>query len=166
MKCRKGNLVTFVVVSTLVGLFTWWWVSRRLEGARRATSGMMGAAPPPPKTTHRLVLSPGPDLETKPAVAPPFPRPAPKKARPVIADDLKRIEGIGPKISGVLQAVGIQTYTQLAEIDADTLSRILREAGLRLAFPATWPEQAALAAAGDWEGLKSLQGELKGGRRA
>jgi hypothetical protein len=36
---------------------------------------------------------------------------------------------------------------------------------LRLAHPATWPEQAALAATGEWEALEALQAKLKGGRR-
>jgi hypothetical protein len=31
--------------------------------------------------------------------------------------------------------------------------------------PQGWIEQARLAAQGDWEGLKKLQDELKGGRR-
>jgi hypothetical protein len=30
--------------------------------------------------------------------------------------------------------------------------------------PATWPEQAKLAAEGNWEELKKRQDELKGGR--
>ncbi len=166
MKCRKENLVTFFVVSTLIGFLTWWWVSRRMEQVRQASLGMMGAAPPPPKTARRLVLSPGPEMGPKPAAPSPPPKPAAEKVQPVTSDDLKRIEGIGPKTAGVFQAAGIQTFAHLADTDADTLARILKEAGLRLAYPATWPEQAALAAAGDWEALRSLQGELKGGRRA
>ena len=31
--------------------------------------------------------------------------------------------------------------------------------------PSTWPEQASLAAAGEWDALQALQDELKGGRR-
>ena len=34
---------------------------------------------------------------------------------------------------------------------------------LRLAKPDHWPEQAALAASGDWEAFEALQAELKGG---
>jgi predicted flap endonuclease-1-like 5' DNA nuclease len=87
---------------------------------------------------------------------------------PVAPDDLKLIEGIGPKISGVLQAAGISAFAQLAATGVDRLREILEEADpnlLRLADPATWPEQAGLAAAGKWEALESLQDELKGGRR-
>lgn len=85
---------------------------------------------------------------------------------PPMPDDLTIIEGIGPKIAGILQTAGITTLVQLANTDVDHLREILNEAGLtRLANPGTWPEQAQLAAAGDWDGFKKLQGELKGGRR-
>ncbi len=82
------------------------------------------------------------------------------------ADDLKKIEGIGPKISGVLTTAGINTFAQLAKADTAALRTILDEAGIgALADPTTWPEQASLAAAGNTEALKKLQDELKGGRR-
>ena len=81
-------------------------------------------------------------------------------------DDLKRVEGIGPKISSVLQAAGITTFAQLAATDVSRLKQILTEADLiTLADPTTWPEQASLAAAGKWAELETLQDELKGGRR-
>jgi predicted flap endonuclease-1-like 5' DNA nuclease len=81
-------------------------------------------------------------------------------------DDLKRIEGIGPKISSVLQEAGIMTFAQLAATDVSRLSQILAKAGLAaLANPDTWPEQAGLASAGKWDELEVLQDELKGGRR-
>jgi predicted flap endonuclease-1-like 5' DNA nuclease len=81
-------------------------------------------------------------------------------------DNLERIEGIGPKISAVLQAAGITTFAQLAATDVSRLKQILGDAGLTLADPSTWPKQAELAAAGDWKTLEALQDELKGGRRA
>ncbi len=80
-------------------------------------------------------------------------------------DDLKKIEGIGPKISGVLIDAGISTFEKLSKIDLQALEQILKDANLRLAKPATWAEQAALAAKNDWDGLKNLQAELKGGVR-
>jgi predicted flap endonuclease-1-like 5' DNA nuclease len=92
-------------------------------------------------------------------------RPAPGRE----PDDLKRIEGIGPKISALLQKAGIVTFEQLAESNADQLTRILREEDERLAQladPTTWPEQAVLAAMGAWGALDDLQGELTAGRRA
>ena len=81
-------------------------------------------------------------------------------------DDLKQIEGIGPKIEGVLNEAGITTFAHLAETEVARLQKIVREdAGITIAAPDTWPEQAGLAAAGRWDELAQLQGELKGGRR-
>lgn len=83
-----------------------------------------------------------------------------------VADDLKLIEGIGPKISSVLMGAGITTFAQLAATSPDALRRILNDAGLSaINDPATWPDQAALAADGNWDGLALLQNELRGGRR-
>jgi predicted flap endonuclease-1-like 5' DNA nuclease len=82
-------------------------------------------------------------------------------------DDLQRIEGVGPKIAGVLQEAGITTFAQLAQADVGRLREILTEVGIsRISDPSTWPEQAKLAADGDWEGLEALQDRLKGGRLA
>lgn len=80
-------------------------------------------------------------------------------------DDLKLIEGIGPKISALFSQAGIRTFAQLAQADPAQLETLLREAGMRLGDPATWPEQARLAAQGEWEALEQLQDSLKGGRR-
>jgi NADH-quinone oxidoreductase subunit I len=84
-------------------------------------------------------------------------------------DDLTRIEGIGPKISGVLQAAGITTFAQLADVEASRIQQILEEADprlLRLADPTTWPKQARLAASGKWEALEKWQDRLKGGKES
>jgi ribosomal protein L30 len=90
-----------------------------------------------------------------------------KAEKPVKADDLELIEGIGPKIAAVLKAAGIVTFADLAAADTDRLAEILQqEDNLRLADPSSWPEQAALAAAGKWDELETLTEQLKGGRRA
>jgi predicted flap endonuclease-1-like 5' DNA nuclease len=81
------------------------------------------------------------------------------------ADDLARIEGVGPKISAILNQAGIMTFAQLAETPASRLQQIMAEAGLRLARPDTWPEQAVLAAAGKWVQLAEMQNQLNAGRR-
>lgn len=84
---------------------------------------------------------------------------------PAGPDDLELVEGIGPKAAAILQAAGITTFAQLATTDVARLREILAAAKLRLLDPATWPEQAKLAAAGDWAGFEALQQELRGGRR-
>ncbi|HSJ55397.1 MAG TPA: helix-hairpin-helix domain-containing protein [Anaerolineae bacterium] len=94
--------------------------------------------------------------------------PAAQAPLPGAADDLKLIEGIGPKIAAVLREAGIGTFAQLAATNVDRLEAILREADprlLRLAAPGTWPEQARLAAVGEWDALTELQGRLRGGRQ-
>jgi predicted flap endonuclease-1-like 5' DNA nuclease len=80
-------------------------------------------------------------------------------------DDLIEIEGIGPKSAGVLHKAGITTFSQLAKTDPQQLREILREADMPSINPDTWPEQARLAAKGDWDGLYALRDELVGGRR-
>ncbi len=81
------------------------------------------------------------------------------------ADDLTKIEGIGPKISSVFQAAGVTSFAAMAGSDVEALQKILDDAGIRLGDPATWPEQARIAANGEWAALEKLQDELQGGRR-
>ena len=48
----------------------------------------------------------------------------------------------------------------------DVCQEVLEEAGSRYKMfdPTTWPQQAKLAADGEWEKLEKLQDELKGGK--
>lgn len=94
------------------------------------------------------------------------PAAATRGVAPTAADDLSRLEGIGPKIKSVLMAAGITTFSQVAAMTPEAIRTILVEAGLTgINDPSTWPEQAALAAAGKWTELDKLQDELQGGRR-
>ncbi|MEZ4989942.1 MAG: helix-hairpin-helix domain-containing protein [Saprospiraceae bacterium] len=81
-------------------------------------------------------------------------------------NDLKIVEGIGPKIEGLLHDAGIKTWADLAATSVDRLKEILGDAGerYRLADPTTWPKQAELAAAGKWDELKEYQDFLNGGK--
>ncbi len=78
-------------------------------------------------------------------------------------DDLSLIEGIGPKIAEILNANGISSFTELSGRHPHEISAIL---GPEFAAhdPATWPQQATLAAAGQWDQLRAWQDELDGGR--
>jgi large subunit ribosomal protein L21 len=89
-------------------------------------------------------------------------------ARAATPDDLVKIEGIGPKINAILAKAGITTFQQLADTPADRLKELLTAAGSRFAShdPTTWPEQAKLAAAGDWDAFKKLTDDLVAGKRA
>ena len=80
--------------------------------------------------------------------------------------DLELIEGIGPKIAALLIEHGIYDLADLAQAPVEQLRHILAGAGrrFRLADPASWPEQAALGAAGAWDRLSAFQTRLKAGR--
>lgn len=81
-------------------------------------------------------------------------------------DDLKKVEGIGPKIEELFNNAGILTYADLAVSSVERLVEILEEAGSKYSIhnPATWPEQAKLASEGKWDELSKLQAKLDGGR--
>jgi large subunit ribosomal protein L21 len=93
---------------------------------------------------------------------------APKKATASKAkgDDLKKIEGIGPKAAEVLVAAGVDTFVKLASTDAAKVKEILdaAEAKVQHLDPTTWAQQAQLAADGKWDELQKLQDELNGGK--
>ena len=82
-------------------------------------------------------------------------------------DNLKVIEGIGPKIEQLLYRSGIFTFSQLSGAPAIYISKLLFEAGngFQMHDPRTWPEQARLARDGKWQELEELQNELDGGRQ-
>ncbi len=137
-------------------------------------------------------LRPLDELESNPAITPPTPesivpmpeapaaeKPATKSTggkseAPVIAavstgprDDLKIVEGIGPKIEELLFKADITTYGQLAATSVQQLQDILDAAGSRFAMhdPGTWSAQALLAANGEWDNLKAYQDFLNAGKR-
>ncbi len=87
-----------------------------------------------------------------------------KKAK-VEADDLTKVEGIGPKAAEALVAAGIVTFADLSKGDAEKIKTILTEASSRMAHldPTSWPKQAKMAADGKWDELKEWQDNTKGG---
>ncbi len=92
--------------------------------------------------------------------------PAKKVTKKVVADDLKKIEGVGPKIAGLLAKGGFPTFAAVGKAKKTELKAILDAAGKRYQMhdPSTWAKQAKLAAAGKWDQLKKLQDTLKGGK--
>lgn len=91
---------------------------------------------------------------------------APKTEKPAAADKLNKIEGIGPKIATVLNEAGINSFAELAAKSSEDIRAILDEAegNFKAHDPGTWPKQAEMAAAGNWDELKTWQDELKGGK--
>jgi predicted flap endonuclease-1-like 5' DNA nuclease len=93
--------------------------------------------------------------------------PAPiEPERAAAPDDLTRIEGIGPRLQGILYEAGITTFAEMAAQPPEQLTEIVKSAGFAAPFDATsWPRQAELAANGEWDVLAALQDDLTGGRR-
>lgn len=81
-------------------------------------------------------------------------------------DDLKVIEGIGPKIEEILNKEGIHTYEQLMETSVLRTASFLKKAGPRFQLhdPSSWPQQAALAKQQKWEELEKFKTRLISGR--
>jgi len=73
--------------------------------------------------------------------------------------DLQVINGIGPVIEGLLNGIGISTWSDLAAADVDALSSMLADAGSRFARhdPSTWPLQARLLERGEWDAFLALE---------
>jgi large subunit ribosomal protein L27 len=86
----------------------------------------------------------------------------------ITSNDLKFIEGIGPKIEGLLNDAGINSWKDLSVAPVEKLQSVLEEAGSRykLHDPTTWSKQAKLAVDGKWEELLDYQEKLKGGKEA
>ncbi|MEZ7499010.1 50S ribosomal protein L21 [Flavobacterium sp. Arc3] len=89
---------------------------------------------------------------------------APKASKK--ADDLKIVEGVGPKAAEALVAAGIDTFAKLAKAKAAAVKEILEASESKLSHldPTTWAQQAQLAADGKMDELKKLQDELNGGK--
>ena len=135
----------WIIVALLAGMIIGYWL------ARRACENEVEQA----AATARM--------ETVVATDEPTPQAGPV---PVEPDDLRRIEGIGPKIAELIQDGGILTFAQMADAPVERLQGILDAAGerYRVHNPATWPMQARLAAKGKWDELQKLQDRLDGGK--
>ena len=81
-------------------------------------------------------------------------------------NDLKVVEGIGPKIEALFNDAGIKTWHDLSEASIEKLQSILDAGGENYAIhnPSTWARQALMAYQGKWQDLKDWQDSLLGGK--
>lgn len=81
-------------------------------------------------------------------------------------NDLKLIEGIGPKIEELFHNYNIKTWRSLSETSVDKCQEILNSGGSRYRIhdPASWPMQAKMAYEGHWEQLYIWQEKHKAGK--
>lgn len=117
--------------------------SSRPAAARRPT--------PVPATVHT------PELKTEAEVIP--------NDEGILQEDLKKLEGIGPRLEKVLNQAGIINFSQLAAASPEQLQEVLADdEQLKMHDPKSWPYQAELADKGEWERLKEYQNLLMSGK--
>lgn len=113
------------------------------------------AAPPIEPLVSTSIISPFNEANAKAAFG--------KKIK---ENDLKIIEGVGPKIEELFKTSGILTWKSLSETSVDRCNEILDKAGdrFRIHDPGTWPRQSKLAYEGKWQELKDWQEKLDKGK--
>ena len=137
-KVERATLGDLVDFSSLV---------QTQESAPAPTPAPAAPAPAPAAEAPAAEEAPAPKAETK-------------------GDDLKIVEGIGPKIAEILNGHGVHTFADLASTEADQIKAWMDEAGSRYKMhdPTTWPDQAAMARDGKWDELKAWQDTHKAGK--
>lgn len=81
-------------------------------------------------------------------------------------DDLKIVEGIGPKIEGLFHNYNIKTWQDLSRMSVAKCREVLESGGekYRVHDPASWPMQAKMCYEGKWKELFRWQEEHKHGK--
>ncbi|NAS12503.1 hypothetical protein [Poritiphilus flavus] len=81
-------------------------------------------------------------------------------------DDLKVVEGIGPKIESLFHNFDIKTWKALAETSVAKCQEVLDSGGERYKVhdPASWPMQARMCYEGKWKELFRWQEEHDHGK--
>lgn len=81
-------------------------------------------------------------------------------------NDLKIVEGIGPKIEQLFFNEGIKTWKSLSETSVEECENVLMKGGeaYKIHKPGTWPRQAKMAYEGQWKKLLEWQDVLDGGK--
>lgn len=157
-----------ILVSVIAGNGTWgdtWWLILLFVALGVGFTGTainQGGKQPTSASTGLVTAPVVPKTET---VAQQEKTPEPKATPATEADDLTRIEGIGPKMNAALIAQGIDTFAKLSTKSVDDIRAAIDAGGMRFAPSAeSWAEQAGYAAKGDWDGLAKLQEILESGR--
>ncbi|AIZ40788.1 hypothetical protein [Cellulophaga baltica] len=123
------------------------------------------AAPEPPAAVAPITPV-TPVTPVIPAIA--FDAAAAKAAfgKTIKQDDLKLVEGIGPKIESMFKESGIKTWKALSDASVADCQKVLDGGGNRYKIhdPASWPMQAKMCYEGKWTELTKWQDEHKHGK--
>ena len=84
----------------------------------------------------------------------------------IVPDDLKLVEGIGPKIAEHLGRHGLRTWNEVARAKPEEIRKVLDEAGDRFQShdPSSWPKQCRLMVEQRWEELRKYQIKMQRAR--
>jgi predicted flap endonuclease-1-like 5' DNA nuclease len=184
LKCLCTNFPWDILLAWLLPLLLlWWWLSRQINRLKTHNSELqdrINFLEGELDACRKTKISGSVNVETKPLVATEAAIGGAGLAAGVLGlagaaaigtastkkDDLKIVEGIGPKIEELFNKAGIYTFAQLADTTAVRMKEILDAAGPRFQIhnPATWANQAALARDGKWDELKKWQDELYKGK--
>ncbi len=117
---RRSALWLFVIGVALSIIIRWW----LLEWMREKEEPEHAVRIP---SRHPAEINIPVPLQAEEAAEQPSAEPS-----PAAADDLTRIDGIGPKYAEGLRALGITSFAQLARQEPDTLAAQLKQQGLRI----------------------------------
>ena len=141
-----------LLIAFLIGLLIGWWIARSRSSARIADLEQQLREC---RDAREKAQARQPVAAAAAAVA------ATPRGEP---DDLKVIWGIGAKMEELLNDAGIETFAELARTPVPRLREIVAAYGSKrltdIANEEVWPEQAAIAARGDWDALKEYQANL------
>ena len=149
----SGNWMLFIW-GALTALALWWLYLRPDQPERRRAAG----APALAGNSRRRALPQQNRAQAASQVTEADPD------EPQSDDDLTAIWGIGPARAARLHEVGITTFEALAVADMEQLRDILAGVGVETQAMETWPEQASLAAKGEWSALEALQDRIRAER--
>lgn len=81
-------------------------------------------------------------------------------------DDLKVVEGIGPKIEGLFHNYNIKTWKALSDTSVAKCQEVLDSGGAKYQIhdPASWPMQAKMCYENKWKELHQWQEKHKHGK--
>lgn len=148
-----------LLVALLIGIAAGWWAwSRR---GRRVT--FTPADDATPRATLARAVPAEPVIAGPEAIAAPLALAIPSAGGE--ADDLHQMKGVGPKLVGHLNSLGIVRFEQIAGWDDTAIAEVDEQLG---AFRGRigrdrWVEQARFLAAGDVAGFERAFGKLNGG---
>ena len=143
-------------------------VTAKAKPTKKTTTKKVTAkAKPAKKTVTKKVTAKKVTAKAKPAKKTVTRKVTAKKRAVRSADDLTKIEGIGPKIAQLMNDAGIMTFANMAKCSVTRMQKVLNAAGSRYKMhnPSTWAQQAGLAAKGEWTKLTKLQKKLNGGKK-